>query len=570
MSGMRKNWKIKEKYSAAFAKKVQGDDLTLQLLFNRGIGTQKEADNFFQPDYVRDSHDPFALPDMEKAVSRILAAMDNKEHILVFGDYDADGVSGSVVFSDFFSFAGYENFILYNPDRYKEGYGISEIALDAIVERRPKLVITVDTGVGNKKAIEKLQSKGIDVIVIDHHLVSEGLPPAYAVINHQREDSTYPFPYLCGTGLAFKTVQALCKKRAWSFKEGYEKWILDLVAIATIADMVPLRDENRTFTYWGIEVMKKNRRFGLKELMKLAGISAGSISSQDIAYTIAPLINSAGRMDHANTAVELLRTQNESEAIWLSERLIENNNKRKEMVKEIISAVEQELQSANLPDVVVLGKAEWHPGVLGIAAGKVVESYARPAFMFGKGDGDVFKGSARSDGSVDLVELMKKAGEDLFSAFGGHSMAAGFTLARGKEKEFAQKINEAYRVLPKEENLFQDLEIEKELSIDDVDWNTYALLSRFEPFGEGNPRPTFLFKNCVLKNARVFGNGGAHIEFTFQKTNNEFVKAIQFGVSLPDAIRPGAVLDIAAYFERSTYNGYQLRLRTVDYKESAW
>lgn len=499
-------------------------------------------------------------------MARILDAMDKKEHILVFGDYDADGVSAGVVFSDFFSFAGYEYITLYNPDRYKEGYGISGTALEAIFERNPSLVITVDIGIGNHDAIEKLQNKGIDVVVIDHHLVSDGLPPAYAVIDHQREDSHYPFPHLCGTGLAFKTVQALCKKREWPFQEGYEKWILDLVAIATIADMVPLRDENRTFTYWGIEVMKKNRRFGLKELMKAAGINAGSISAQDIAYTIAPLINSAGRMDHANTAVELLRTKNENEASWLAGRLIENNNKRKDMVKEIVFAVEHELESGELPDVVVLGREEWHPGVLGIAAGKVVETYARPAFIFGKGDGSDYKGSARSDGSVNLVELMKLAGEELFSAFGGHTMAAGFTLAPEKEKEFGQKINGAYLKMPKEANLFQDVEIEKELSLDDVDWNTYALVSRFEPFGEGNPRPYFLFKNCILKNVRVFGNGGAHVELTFQKSNNEFVKAIQFGATIPDSVRPGTALDIIAFFEHSMYNGSQLRLRMVDYK----
>lgn len=566
LRNMKKQWKVSEKYPASYGEEIQGDDLTLQMLFHRGIQNQEQAEKFFHPDYTLQSHDPFLLPDMEKAVTRILDAMDTKEHILVFGDYDADGVCASVALSDFFSFAGYENVTLYNPDRYKEGYGISEVALEAIFGRSPKLVITVDTGIGNKDAIEKLQEKEIDVIVIDHHLVSDGLPPAYAVIDHQRKDSKYPFPYLCGTGLAFKTVQALCKKRVWPFQEGYEKWILDLVAIATIADMVPLRDENRAFAYWGIEVMKKNRRFGLKELMKAVGIDAQNISAQDIAYTIAPLINSAGRMDHANTAVELLRTENESEASWLAGRLIENNNKRKDMVKEIIFAVEQELQNIDLPDVVVLGKQEWHPGVLGIAAGKVVETYARPAFIFGKGEGSDFKGSGRSDGSVNLVELMKRAGEELFSAFGGHAMAAGFTLAPGREKEFAQKIQGAYRALPKEANLFEDLEIEKEFSLDDVDWNTYALISRFEPFGQGNPRPSFLFKDCMVKNVRLFGNGGAHIEFMFQKSNNEPIKAIQFGAVLPDTIRPGVAVDVVASLEHSTYNGSQLRLRMVDYK----
>lgn len=566
---MKKQWSVKDPYPKEYAEKIHGDELTLQLLFNREIKKQEEADRFFLPDYDRDTHDPFLLPDMEKAVTRFLDAMKKNERILIFSDYDADGVCGSIVFSDFFRFVGYDNFFLYNPDRYKEGYGLTPHVMDAVLEQKPSLVVTVDTGIGDIEGVQTLQGKGVDVIVTDHHLPGDELPPAYAVVDHKRKDSTYPFPWLCGTGMAFKFVQALFQKGGWELKEGYEKWMLDVVAIATVADMVPLRDENRMLVHWGLEVLKKNRRPGLRILLESQSyISSSSLTSNDIAFTLGPLINSAGRIDHANTAVELLRAENEAEARWLSSRLNDTNAERKRMTQNIVKVVEQKYKTEPIPEVIVLGDPAWFPGVLGVAASRLVEEHARPVFLFGKGEGVSFKGSSRSDGSINLVDLMKMAGSDLFAAYGGHAMAAGFTLADGKENELGVKLNAAYKKTEKQENLFEEIHIEKEFSIDDVTWETHKILSRFEPFGASNPNPLFLFKDVPIGDVRTFGNGSSHLEIRCVQSGGNAVKAILFGGgSGAKELQSGAHIDLVACIEYSSFrNTEEIRLRIIDYR----
>ncbi|MBI4114530.1 MAG: single-stranded-DNA-specific exonuclease RecJ [Candidatus Niyogibacteria bacterium] len=565
---MKKKWSVAKKYPEDYAEKLQGDDLTLQILFNRNINTQKKADEFFAPDYDRDTHDPFLLPDMEKAVARFLDAMKKNEKILIFSDYDVDGVCGTIVFSDFFRFVGYSNISFYNPDRYKEGYGLTAPAKDAVLKENPSLVVTVDTGISDVEGVKILQQKGIDVIVTDHHLVPDPMPPAFAIVDHKRKDNTYPFPWLCGTGMAFKFVQALFQKGGWPLKEGYEKWILDVVAIATVADMVPLKDENRMWVYWGLEVLKKNRRPGLKALLESQQyVSAPLLTSQDLAFTLGPLINAAGRIDHANMAVELLRAETPEEARWLSGRLNETNKERKRMTEEIIAAARNELKK-ELPAVIVLGDDAWYPGVLGHAANRLVEEFARPAFLFGKADGETAKGSSRSDGSVNLVEFMSQAGEGLFEVFGGHAMAAGFTLKEGTGKELKKRLNDVYKKIEKEKNLFEELQIDKTLSLDEVEWDTYATLSRFEPFGMDNPRPVFLFKDLIIDGVRVFGNGADHLELQFKKTNGNRVKAISFGDGKEaEKLSSGFLIDLAASVERNSFRDTdELRLRIVDYK----
>lgn len=566
---MKKQWSVKNPYPKEYAEKIHGDELTLQILFNRDIKTQEEADIFFAPDYGRDTHDPFLLPDMEKAVSRFLDAMKKNERILIFSDYDADGVCGSIVFSDFFKFVGYDNFFLYNPDRYKEGYGLTEHVLEAVLKEKPSLVLTVDTGIADVAGVRALTEKGVDVIVTDHHLPGDVLPPAYAVVDHKRADSEYPFPWLCGTGMAFKFIQALFQKGDWPLKEGYEKWMLDVVAIATVADMVPLRGENRMLVYWGLEVLKKNRRPGLRILLESQPyISSSKLSSNDIAFTLGPLINSAGRMEHANTAVELLRAENEAEARWLSSRLNDTNAERKRMTQEIVSFAKKKLDADSLPDVIVLGEVVWSPGVLGIAASRLVEEYARPVFLFGKGEGENFKGSSRSDGSINLVDLMKKAGSDLFAAYGGHSMAAGFTVAEGKESELGAKLNAAYKKTEKQENIFEEIHAEKEFSIDEVTWGTHKELSRFEPFGDGNPNPVFLFKDVPVGDVRTFGNGSSHLEIRCLQSGGNTVKAILFGGgSGAKELQLGMRIDLVACIEYSSFrNTEEVRLRIIDYR----
>jgi len=321
--------------------------------------------------------------------------------------------------------------------------------------------------------------------------------------------------------------------------------------------------------YWGLEVMKKNRRPGLQILLgNQPYINLPRISSNDISFTVGPLINSAGRIDHANTAVELLRAEHAEEARWLSVRLQQANTERKKMTQNIVAAIDDIYKKEKVPPVIVLGDQAWFPGVLGIAASRLVEEYARPVYLFGKGEGNAYKGSSRSDGSVNLVELMKAAGEELFTAYGGHTMAAGFTLAEGKEKDVAHALNDAYKKIEKKENLFEDIWIEKELSIDEVSWDTYTLLSRFEPFGADNPNPVFLFSRVPVANIRRFGNGAGHLEILCKQSSGNRVKAVLFGGGGgADALDKGACIDIVASIEYSSFrNTEEIRLRIIDYR----
>ncbi|MBI1956925.1 MAG: single-stranded-DNA-specific exonuclease RecJ [Candidatus Niyogibacteria bacterium] len=565
---MKKTWMLKERYSDDVAEEFASyDDCTRQLLWNRGISKIKDAERFLDPDYLRDTHDPFLMKGMEKAVGRILSAIEEKEKIIVFGDYDADGVCGSTVFADFFRAAKFENFDIYNPDRDKEGYGLTRKALDAVLEKKPRLIITVDTGVTNFDEIAEAEAKGIDVIVIDHHIVPPKWPPAYAILDPRQEDETYPFVGLSGTGLAFKTVQALLKKNSFGLIAGWEKWLLDLVAIAAVADMVPLVGENRALVYWGLEVMKRGRRLGLRELSTRAGLTASVVTTDDIGFVIAPRINVAGRMEHATLAGQLLQTASQSEAEWLAGRLEEKNSERKALVGIMVDELKTRFMSG-APAVVIAGSEDWKPGVLSIAANRALESFGRPVVLWGKQGSDVIRGSVRSDGSINVVEWMRKA-SDLFLDFGGHPFAGGFSIKNEFRNEFEQRLEAAYDALPKGENIFQELMLEKELMLDDVNDQLSNRLRRFEPFGQENPKPAFWFRALPVAGVKTFGNGGIHLELSFKNSSGNTVRAIGFWTSnLSVGVKAGDRVDLAASLERSTFRGYdELRLRIMDFKK---
>jgi single-stranded-DNA-specific exonuclease len=472
------------------------------------------------------------------------------------------------IFADFFHAIGFEFFDVYNPDRDKEGYGLTERALAAVLEKEPNLIITVDTGVTSYDEIADLEVRGVNVIVIDHHLVPPKWPPAYAILDPRQEDETYPFTGLSGTGLAFKTVSAILKKNSFGLVEGWEKWLLDLVAIAAVADMVPLVGENRTLVYWGLEVMRKSRRVGLRAMAQTMGLNVERITTDDIGFMVAPRINVAGGMEHATLAGQLLATNSREEAEWLAGRLEEKNNERKALVGEIVDQMKLKFAS-NLPAVIIAGDVEWRPGVLSIAANRMLETFGRPVILWGQGDGDFIKGSVRSDGTINVVEWMRKAGEDLFADFGGHPMAGGFSIEPAHRDIFEKRLEAAYDLLPKGENLYQELKLEKELMLDDVNERTFAEVSKFEPFGQENPKPAFWFRALIIEGVRTFGNGGIHLEFSFKNSSGNTMRSIGFWTSnLLDPVKAGDRVDLAASLERNTFRGYdELRLRIVDFKK---
>ena len=558
-----------DKYPEDFAANLKDfDELTIRLAYNRGLRNENEIRSFINPDYDKDVYDPFLLKDMDKAVSRILKAIEKKEKIAVFGDYDADGVCSSTILAIFFKAIGYENFFVYNPDRYKEGYGLTAKSMDELFRQGAEFIITIDNGINSIEAIESINDKGKEVVIIDHHLTQDKLPPAYAVVDPKRADDSYPDDMLCATALGFKVVTAILQKNRFSLVAGWEKWLLDLVAIASIADMVPLQKENRVLTYWGIQVLKKTRRLGLKAMAKSAGLDISSVTADDIAFTVSPRINVAGRMDNATLAGELLTTDSKEEAEWLASQLEEKNNERKVSVEEIVREVKLNIPIDDTRPLIVYGSLDWRSGGLGIAANRLVEEYLRPVLLWGRADSEVIRGSARSDGTINMVELLKGADTDLITEFGGHSRAAGFSLRKHDPDKIEASLLDSFKKLPKGENVYEEIIIERELNLDDVTLNTFSLISKFEPYGQGNPKPNFLFKNTPVKSVRTFGNGGTHLELSFLNSNNENINAVGFfsAKSLPE-IKSGDKIDLVGALDWSKYRGHEeLRLKIVDFK----
>jgi single-stranded-DNA-specific exonuclease len=556
-------------------------EMTKQLLFARGIKTAKEAQSFLIANYETDVHDPFLLSGMTKAVRRIKEAISRQEKILIFGDYDADGVPGTAILSLFFREIGFKNFEVYIPDRHLESYGLSLVQVENFAEAGVNLLITIDCGITSVAEVALAKKLGIDVIVTDHHLPQAKVPKALAIINPKIKDDKYPFKELCGAGVIFKVVQALLAGGDWSVKIGFEKWLLDLVAISTVADMMTLSGENRALVKFGLIVLNKTRRLGLLELLRVLKIKYGEVNEGDIGFMIGPRINSASRMTHGIEAYKLLTTTDASEARTIALQLEKNNQARKKIVEEIMQTVSTRLTGTDIPPVIVIGDPTWGLGVLGLSASKIVEKYQRPAFVWGKNGDDVIKGSCRSDGSVNLVELMTLAGgEKFFTGLGGHVHAGGFSLSPEKVGDLEKKLIDAYKKADKQEVVVEEL-IDAKLNLADVAWETYSEIEKLAPFGLGNPKPTFLFENIEIDKVRTFGNGGIHLELGF-KVKGKFINAIGFFTCSPSedhedfhehhshhfvdvALAPGRRVDLLATFDKSTFGRIpELRLRIVD------
>ncbi len=526
---MRKNWALQEKYPGSWDENFKElDDLTLRLAYNRGLKTKEEIEGFLAPDYEKGLGDPLLIMGMEKAVERILEAIDKKEKIIIYGDYDADGVCSSAIFASFFKAVGHERAEVYIPDLFKHGHGLNDEVLKHIFESGAGLIITIDNGVSDKEEIKALEDNGVSVVVFDHHIVPEILPPASAIVDLHQEGEKYPFKDFCASGLAFKAVEAILKKNRFGLIAGWEKWLLDLAALGTIADMVPLVGENRVLVYWGLEVLKKGRRPGIKALAEMTEIDLATINSDDITFYFAPRINVAGRLDHATLAGDLLLTESREEALWLARRLEDLTAERKEATEKIVKEVEGTFLQDDYAEIIVAGNNDWQTGVLGAAASRISKNLSRTVILWGRGEAVSIKGSARSAGDVNVRDLLIKAGEEMYIDFGGHPMAAGFTLKEGHIRDFNDKIKKAFASMPKKKNAHEDLVLEAELEIDDINFKTLNAISRFEPFGQGNSRPSFLFKNVEVLGSRTFGNGGIHLEISF-KSRGIFFRARSSG-----------------------------------------
>lgn len=553
------------------ASKLSGfSPLAQQLLYARGVMTQAQADILWSPEYDT-LHDPFLMTDMEKAVTRILRALADNERIVVFSDYDCDGIPGGVLLHDFLVAIGCANFENYIPHRHVEGYGLNISALDALKERSATVIITVDCGITDVAPAARAREHGIDLIITDHHEVGLELPDAYAILNPRRDDA-YPFRGLCGTGVAWKLVQALIVRGTETgqlhFKTGAEKWFLDVVGIATIADRVPLVGENRTLAHFGLKVLRKSRRPGLQHLFRAMKLTQRYLTEDDVGFMIGPRINAASRMDTPEDAFHLLATTDDVIAGARARRLEALNNERKGVVAAMVKEAKKRItHGTTVAPVIVMGNPEWRPALVGLVANTLAETCNRPVFLWGRDGRDVIKGSCRSDGTMSVVSLMHEA-RDVFIEYGGHHASGGFSVQQNAIHTFDTRINSAYATI-RDSVLAASPEtiVDAVLSLDDISETFMRDVAALAPYGEGNAKPLFAFPQVTPVRVLSFGKGRDHTKIEF-KTKRGILEAIAFfaqpdGFSVP--LQVGVPITLIAHAEQSFFmNQLVTRLRIVN------
>jgi single-stranded-DNA-specific exonuclease len=581
---MQKKWALRKAIPKKAEKElVSYPELVRKLLFYRGIETAKAAEVYLNPNYERDLLDPFLMQDMKKGVDRLLLAIEQGERVVIFGDYDADGIPGSAILSTFFDEIKFTNYEVYIPDRHNEAYGLNENKIGDFVKENVKLVITIDCGITDVTEVKLAQSQGIDVIITDHHLVPPVAPPAFAVIDAKRSDDKYPYKLLAGAGVMFKFVCAVLATKRFDIPVGWEKWLLDLVAIATVSDMVALTGENRMLTTYGLKVLRQTRRLGLQNLLAQIKLRPANIVEDDISFMIGPRINSASRMSHASQAYYLLTTKDQAEARTITDHLEEKNQERKDAVERIVKDIAEKLDNTELPEIIVMGSPDWGLGVLGMTSSKIVEKYGRSVWLWSKNEAGTIKGSCRSDGSLNVVEVMAGAGDKFFNDFGGHPMAGGFSLSGDKEKDLAKKLLASAKKA-KKKDVVTELLVDEELSLDQLTWETYKLIEPMAPFGMDNSKPIFWLRAVEIFEAKYFGNGGLHLELMFKKsdgpgrTGNKIPAIGFFASPVPNdprhifsdiKLEKGEKIDLLFSLEKSMFKNYpELRLRIVDLKKA--
>lgn len=552
-------------------------ELMQTLLVSRGITHREAAHQFLNPDYDRDNHHPYRMKDMERAVERVLKAIEKKEKIIIYSDYDADGIPGAVALHDVFKKIGFDNFENYIPHRTEEGFGLNIPAVEEFARAGAGLLITIDCGIADVEAVTRAGALSLDVIITDHHEPGEILPPAYAILNPKQSDCQYPEKTLCGSGVMFKFIQALIhtarqRDLIKDIRHGWEKWLLDMVGLATLSDMVPLVGENRVFAYYGLKVLRISPRVGLLKLLRTVKTNQRHITEDDIGFMISPRINAASRMGVPLDAFKLLSTKDEVEAGILSTHLNTINDERKGivagMVKEIKKMFHHRAHTEELKSVIVLGNPDWKPSLLGLVANTLKDEYGRSVFLWGREEGSVIKGSCRSNGEVSVVDLMNIA-KHMFLSFGGHTMSGGFSISHEHIHTLEDELVKAHNTLISEgkRNTPEPILIDKKLQLDDVTWHTYGVIEQLAPFGVGNPKPLFMFERIVIAESKEFGKEKNHLELRFRSNNGKPVSAISFFTppALKSKLSVGMTINLVATLEKSMFKNYpELRLRIVD------
>jgi single-stranded-DNA-specific exonuclease len=561
---MSKKWEyyqIDEALIYEIAKNNNISTLLAKILLNRGIDTNEKIEKFLHPK-IEYLYDPYLLCDMEKAINRIIDAINKKQKITVYGDYDVDGITSIAVLTKFLTELGVEN-TYYLPNRLDEGYGLNKSAIKTISENDTSLLITVDCGISANDEVEYANSIGLDVIITDHHECLKTLPNAVAVIDPKREDSEYPFKYLAGVGVTFKLIQAISIRLGLD-RAKYLKY-LDIVCLGTVADIVPLVDENRVIVKFGLELIKQTKNQGLKALIKAAGYD--KIDSTAISFGLAPRINACGRMGEAQIALKLLLTNLENEAIQIADELNKINRERQSVERRIMEEAISLIKNNELykDNVIILGNTDWHHGVIGIVASKITEMYYKPSILICF-EGEEGKGSGRSIEGFDLHEALGGCSDSLIK-YGGHEMAIGLSIESKKFDDFKKMLLEiaGQRIT---EDMVATIKVDSEVTTKDISLDMVKSLELLEPYGEGNLPPVFIYKNIKVDSIRTLSED-KHLKLNV-KDGNIIFDAIGFNMGeLKDSIKMGDRVDILHYLEINKYNNTErVQLNIKDIKHS--
>lgn len=530
------------------------------LLAVRGLSDPAVRQDFFMPNYDA-AHDPFLLPDMLPVVERLMRAHERHERIVIYGDYDIDGLTATTVLLDAFEQFGFSDVQAFIPNRFVEGYGLTMEAVDRIIDTmQAQLIVTVDCGSLSEAEIVHANERGVDIIVTDHHNVTPVQPPAVGVINPKRllqdypdeyhefilkpdsayQGKLYPFLDLAGVGVAFKLVQAL-QMRLPGLPAGQEKWLLDLVALGTVCDIVTLRDENRTNVFWGLKVLAKTRRLGLKALMAVSGVRQEQVKARDLGFGLGPRMNAAGRLDTAEHALAMLRATDKTAALEAARQLDEFNAMRRSQQDAIFKEAVRQAEQYQDDPVLVLSGRGWNHGIIGIVAAKIVEKYHKPTYVLEEMEFEA-KGSARSFGDFSVADAIR-ASDDIITKGGGHKLAAGVTLPTAAIPAFRQRVNQFYQslqlqdqaalLLPREDVTAQLGEVTAELVAD---------ITRMEPFGPGNPQPILRSNHLSVEQVRRMGSEGQHVKLTLRDETGQ-LQMIAFAAPEHFFVQPGQVVD---------------------------
>lgn len=546
---MNKKWQVYESDETKIkhiSEKYKLNRLLATIIVNRKV-KEEDIETFLNPTR-KNFYNPFLMPDMEKAVERIIKAINNKEKIIIYGDYDVDGITSVTVLKSFLE----ERKIQVNqyiPNRLEEGYGLNKTAIEKIVKEKNDLMITVDCGISGIDEIDYANSLGLETIVTDHHEVGDKLPNAIAIVDAKRKDNEYPCRDLAGVGVVFKLIQAIGIKLGLDEKE-YLKY-LDIVCVGTISDIVPLVDENRVIAKLGLMLVKQTKNMGLKSLLISSGYK--NIDSNTISFGVAPRINACGRMGHADEALKLFLSKDVYEVNELTKKLNDYNTLRQEKEKSIYEdAVKQiEENKLNEKEAIIIAGENWHHGVIGIVSSKITDLYFKPSILLCYED-DLAKGSGRSIPGFDLHEALMKC-QNTIEKFGGHSMAIGITIKREKLEEFKKEFGKVAKEA-KINEIIPIINIDAKISLNEINKEIVASLKKLEPFGEGNKTPIFAFKNLRIDSIRALSDG-KHIKMTL-KDGNTIINAIGFNLGyLTDEYKIGDKIDVVGTLEINSFNG---------------